>query len=59
MVPFGFITTQDRETDMNMSAMSMSGNLAINSIQDFGQLSSPDWRHAIPVDSRNRFVHKM
>lgn len=59
MVPFGFIATQDREVDMNMAAMPMGGNLALNPVQDFGQLAVPDWRHAIALDSRNRTVHKM
>lgn len=59
MVPFGFLGPQDREADMNMAAMPMGGNLALNPLQDFGPLSSPDWHHGIPVDIRNRFVHKL
>ncbi|OXU31635.1 hypothetical protein TSAR_016125, partial [Trichomalopsis sarcophagae] len=59
MVPFGYIASQDREVDMNMAAMPMGGNLALNPVQDFGQLAVPDWRHAIALDSRNRAVHKI
>ncbi|XP_014214196.1 uncharacterized protein LOC106643539 isoform X2 [Copidosoma floridanum] len=60
MVPF-FVATQDREVDMNMAAMPMGGNLALNPVHsaEFNQLAGIDWRHVIPADSRNRFVHKI
>ena len=62
MVPYGYLGTQDRETDMNVT-MSMNGPgiITSNPVQEFTgpNVFGQDWRQDISHEIRNRFVYKM